>query len=677
MNEIVLKSMHLENFKCHKDFSITFGEKETKVYGQNFAGKSSIADAFFWLCFGKSSTGKSEGREFRVRPYDENGVDIDHIDVMVEAELTHNGKPISLRKVQRQKWVRRRGATEQVHTGDENLFFWNEVEILATEFSGRIADMVDEDTFRLVTRPTDFMSRKKDERRDLLMSLVSGYTEEEIAIQVDGFDQLKDMIERGSKVNEIEATTRKSITLAKQNKERMVAAINERSRDILQFDLSEENKRLVDLSDKLEEKERLLDDSTFIDENDKLADEVMALKMEANEMWRKAHEGVQEQARNLNRELAHAQNLKLEKTFALKKSNGELESMVETAKRIDEEKASVKARYTDVSHTEFCDEYEPLPEVDVSSLKCPTCGQELPEDKKKEAIAARQKHEAVHKAEHERSKAAFEAMKKADMKELTDRGKELKEKGTEIRLQYKNEVEANKKLSAELEDVLKKIDNIEKQLSSMPEVDMNSSEEYRDLLKTISEKERMVACNREHYAEYKASLRMDCQKIILEMEAIKEKFKAAEKSTAAKKRVEELNAELKATEQRIADLECVQIECEQFQLAKDDFLTEKVNEKFDSVRFQLYRTQKNGGTERVCDVYVKSGSPYGDNTTSSSEKLIAGLEIIKVISEIVGVKAPVFVDNAECICDYNIPNMDCQAVFLSVSADDKQLRVEV
>ena len=116
------------------------------------------------------------------------------------------------------------------------------------------------------------------------------------------------------------------------------------------------------------------------------------------------------------------------------------------------------------------------------------------------------------------------------------------------------------------------------------------------------------------------------------------------------------------------------MEIDEFNIAKDDFLTEEVNKHFKNVRFQLYRMQKNGGKERVCDVYVKSGSPYGDNTTSTAERLIAGLEIIRVLSEIVGVKAPIFIDNAESINDANIPDIDSQMILLSVK-DCKGLEV--
>jgi hypothetical protein len=69
------------------------------------------------------------------------------------------------------------------------------------------------------------------------------------------------------------------------------------------------------------------------------------------------------------------------------------------------------------------------------------------------------------------------------------------------------------------------------------------------------------------------------------------------------------------------------------------------------------------------------GSPYGENTTSSTEQLMAGMDIISTLQEIYNVKAPIFVDNKERFNDFNIPKMDCQMILLSVS-EDETIRVE-
>ena len=55
---MILKSLHIENFKGIKSLDVNFSEK-TKIKGQNAAGKTTIFDAFTWLLFTTSITSKA------------------------------------------------------------------------------------------------------------------------------------------------------------------------------------------------------------------------------------------------------------------------------------------------------------------------------------------------------------------------------------------------------------------------------------------------------------------------------------------------------------------------------------------------------------------------------------------------------------------------------------------
>ena len=59
---------------------------------------------------------------------------------------------------------------------------------------------------------------------------------------------------------------------------------------------------------------------------------------------------------------------------------------------------------------------------------------------------------------------------------------------------------------------------------------------------------------------------------------------------------------------------------------------------------------------------------------SNGEKIVAGLYIIKALSELYSVSCPVFVDNSEAISGGNFPDMDSQVIELRVS-NDKELIV--
>lgn len=104
-------------------------------------------------------------------------------------------------------------------------------------------------------------------------------------------------------------------------------------------------------------------------------------------------------------------------------------------------------------------------------------------------------------------------------------------------------------------------------------------------------------------------------------------------------------------------------------------LSDSVNKRFKLVTWKLFEQQKNGGIKDVC-VCMIHGSQYGENTTSATERMMAGMDIINTLQEIYEVKAPIFLDDADLYNDWNIPDMDSQLIELCVS-EDKELRVEV
>ena len=77
--------------------------------------------------------------------------------------------------------------------------------------------------------------------------------------------------------------------------------------------------------------------------------------------------------------------------------------------------------------------------------------------------------------------------------------------------------------------------------------------------------------------------------------------------------------------------------------------------------------------KECCEATI-NGIPYSD--LNSAGKLQAGLDIVNTLQNMHGAFAPVWLDNAESVNDFNLPELDAQMIMLSVSAD-KELRVEV
>lgn len=674
MKVIKLVLARFENFK-KLNRKVEFGERKTWIYAKNRTGKSSVADGIFWVLFGKSSTGKSEGKEFRPRPYDSQGVDIDHVDVVVELVLLVDDVEIVLRKTQRQNWVRKRGTTTEVHEGDMNIYSWNNVEISETEFKRRIADIVSETNFMLITDPTAFFRLSKQDKLDLILSLIANVTEEQILMEVGGFDELLKFVRDGKKLEEVKATSKRSISDMTKERDQISAFINERSKDIVDMDVSDMELQRNAINAKIAEIDQKIEDSTAaVTEYDEKSKNIIELKMKQSENIRIANEGLVKQKREIQKRIDKAENdfqsamqkqkmaeLEIERLNRIIESNTTLRA--ELSKRVKVEEAKEFPEYL---------ELEPLAE---DALFCPTCGQDLPEELKQKKIESFESYKKQHWENYEAEKAAFEDGRNSALERICEEGKACVEKinkaNEDLRAAEKSLESAKEDKMSANTDKTKAI----KELAALPEeVDLSDNQEYEALCLEIQTKEEALQ-NMNTGADYRSQLRTEKAEWEEQLAEVNQKFVAVDKSDEAKDRVAELEKQFKGKVQLIADQERFLMMCEEFQTAKDNYLTEEVNKHFKNVRFQLFRQQKNGGVERVCDVYTKTGSPYGDNTTSGAEKLIMGLEVINVLSSIIGVKAPVIVDNAEKVSEGNMPGIDTQMIMLSVS-NDEDFRIE-
>lgn len=675
MKVIKLVSARFENFK-KLNRQVEFGERKTWIYARNRTGKSSVADGIFWVLFGKSSTGKSEGKEFRPRPYDMQGIDVDHVDVVVELTLLIDGVEVLLQKTQRQNWIRKRGTTSEVHEGDKNIYSWNNVEISETEFKRRIADIVSEKNFQLITSPTYFFTLDKKEKLNLILSLIANVTEEQILVEVGGFDELLTFIRNGKTLDEVRATAKRSIADMTTERDQISAFINERSKDIVDVDVSDMELQRNVINEKIAEIDRKIENSTaVVSDYDEKSKNIIDLKIKQAELVRVSNEGLVKQKRKIQKQIDKADDdfrtamqkqkmaeLEIERLNRIVESNKMLRS--ELSKRVEVEEAKVFPEYV---------ELEPMA---ADALVCPTCGQDLPEELKQKKIESFEADKKQHWEKYEAEKVAFEESRNKALERICEEGQACVEKINKTNEELK---EAEKTLeSAKAGKISANADKTKamEELAALPEeVDLSENQEYESMCLEIRTKEEAL-WNMNTGADYRSQLRDEKAEWEEQLAEVNQKFALVDKSDEAKDRVAELEKQFKDKVQLIADQERVLMMCEEFQTAKDNYLTEEVNKHFKNVRFQLFRQQKNGGVDRVCDVYTKNGSPYGENTTSGAEKLIMGLEVINVLSEIIGVTAPVIIDNAEKVSAGNMPLLDTQMIMLSVS-NDEDFKIEV
>ena len=226
---INLKKISIVNFKGIKSFDIDFTHT-TSVFGDNATGKTTIFDAFLWLFFGKNCEGISQ---FEVKRLDENNNFIKDIESEVTAIIHIDNQEIAVKKVLRQKWVKRRGELESNYNGDENVYFWNDVPLKESEFKAKVKTIVDELLFRLITNPFYFNSLKWQERRNTLIDIAGNISNDDVFDSVitvtnkGQFNSLINALNQGKSLDEFKREIAAKKKKVKDEAENIPARIDE------------------------------------------------------------------------------------------------------------------------------------------------------------------------------------------------------------------------------------------------------------------------------------------------------------------------------------------------------------------------------------------------------------------------------------------------------------------
>ena len=656
---IILKRMRLENFKIFKDKTINFG-RVTRISAQNYKGKSSIADSFFWVLFGKSATGNSEGKQFTPRRYevDEEGnqIPVDHVDVVVELTLDVDGREITIKKTQQQKWVRKRGDEIQTYEGDKNVYHWNEVEVSETEHKRRVAELVDEEVFRLITNPHAFVGKKQDDQRKFLVEKVAQITDEDVFAEIfkhaytPADEEFRDMLKKNT-LEEIKAINKKALQGYKSQQETIPVRIDETSKLIVDVDFAEQELALSALKMQLSEIERKISDtSEAYGEVTKIKSEIADYRSKLTEIETTEKNALTVKRRDIQSRLDSVSYALIKASQSKLNAMSDIELLTEKISAWETSFETMKKRYAE----------EKAKEMDESANLCPVCSKEFDEDKKAELLAK------------------FNEDKQAKLHQINLDGKKISEDLKTNRDKLAELETSLTTLTAEVEKLTAEETAVKEELTGLPtEIDLSANTDYQGYKASITALENALVETQKSLADtdiIKAELTARKADIASQIEEVTKELGKKQSIEDAKDRVEELRAELKTATAKAAECERLDFEIEKFEATKRQMLSEKVNGRFRKVRWMLSRPQKNGGVEDVC-VCMINGSVYGENTTSTTEKMLAGCDILQTLMDIYNVKAPVFFDNAEAYTVENQPKLDTQMVMLFVS-EDTEMRVE-
>ena len=675
---MILKSLHGENFKGIKSIDIKFGEKKTKISGQNASGKTTIFDIFSWLFFNKNSAGEEK---FNVRPLDKDGKRIDNVEIKVVGVIDVDGKEVELSKVQKQNWVKKRGTNTVSLQGNPNSYEIDGYPKSEAEFKAYISGLAQsEEMFKMLTNPQYFSSLKWKEQRDILMKLVAEVSDVELAQTDAKYAPLIDELEKAPSTDDIRAKFSKALSEWKKKQAEIPVRIDEAEKSKIDVDVAEQELAKADLTRGIAECDKKIENagSALGD----LRSKEMQLQFDMSGMEQTMNRELSNKRSIMDAELRDCKN-ELEHfavTISLKeKQISDNEKTITDAdaerKKLGEQYNSEKAKAFDETPYLF-DESKWI--FDESTTVCSLCGQKLPADKIEQLKTDFEERKTKAKADAKRklndSKSDFITQKESNLEEIKADGfakKNLIEELTKENADLQMEIDSLKKQE---QGTFTNKEELCKLLSEIPEeADYSQNEEYAKLKarhnEVLAEIEKLES---EGADKVVTDLKAEKTNLQSQLDEVNKIIAQAANNVAIDDRIETLRDEQKEIGQKVADQEQMLYLLEEFIRFKLNKVSESINSHFKTVNFKLFEMQLNGGMKDCCECTV-NGVPY--STLNSGHRIVAGLDIIRPLSELYGVSVPIFVDNAESLNEFNVPDMDAQLILLSVS-EDKQLKVE-
>lgn len=636
--KITLISLILENFKGIQKFEFVPNGKNTSVFGTNASGKTTLADAYYWLLFGKDSSGTAN---FDVKTTGTTG-----LDYSVEGIIEVDGERHTLKRTLNEKWERRRGDTEKKLKGNTTTYFIDDVPVKEKDFRAFIENnLVSEKTYQMLTDP-DYFAGKLDwkGRRQLLMEWFADVSDTDIISAHGNLHSLTEILNGRSIEDTRKAiqTNRKKINELLQT---IPSRIDEQQRNIIQIQSlvhGDEQQRLDEL---LKKKSQLEEDMKSISSDERLA------KAKA-------------EMEKIKLEILQAKSAYLSKSSADDSTRQSLADLNKTKTSIESE------IYRLIQEIDFCnrrlvtitqqgkaynDDFQRISAEQYQGNNiCPCCGQLLPEEKIQSAISE------------------FNLQKSRKLEEIKAACQKLKAERADL----KKKIEVNTgnlELSQErLKTLNSDIEQLEKSMSEV--IPFEQTEEYEVLSAKLTDVQEQAETllMEEDFTEKIIGIKVKIADIEKEIARLHEVIAKKNSISMYESRIEELKQDEKNYGLLLAKSDNELMLIEEFIRTKCAEIEGRINSHFDLVKWKLFDLQVNGGISDCCEATV-GGVDYSTNLNSAA-KINAGLDIINAISNVTDTYVPIWIDNAESVVE--LINTNSQTIRLVVSEEYQKLTVK-
>lgn len=653
MNEIRLNRLSLRDFQGGT-FTLTANGRDVFVFAANALGKTRLVSAFSWLLFNKDALGRSD---FEIKNLDATGEAAHNLEHTVEAELSVNGHPCVLRKVFSEKWTKKRGSANREFSGHTTEYFVNGVPLQEKLYIQQIADITgDESRFRLLTSPVTFPALHWQNQRKLLLEICGDISDNDVIFSNEKLGPLVAILGKHTLEDHRKIVTARRSEINKEM-EKTPVRIDEVRRglpDITGVDREASENEVLRLETALNDAKLRLQGVNTGGNIADLTKKVSGLNADLRKMEEAHRSGALSTINRLNHQISELEAKVNASSRRIDSINGDLKWKtvgLETFENVD--LPALRKKWVAIDAETFKE-----PEIPDT---CYACGQSLPAGQVQEA--------------REKALASFNQSKAKRLGEADRDGHSMRDQRDKLKAEVESLGEERSKVEGGLPSLKSDLVAAKADLDTLKRSseDFSGIQNRADLLDEIEDLEAQIKSERDGVAQDAEKIKEERAHLQGKLTVAKDQVDKFIRRGQGERRIEELKVEEKNLSAEFEKLESELYLIELFIKTKVSMLTDRINGKFEVVRFKLFNVLINGGIEDCCEITV-GGVPFNAGLNNAA-RIQAGCDIIRTLQQHFGMRAPVFCDNRESVTD--LPAMGCQVISLVVSPEDKTLRVEI
>jgi DNA repair exonuclease SbcCD ATPase subunit len=638
MSEIRLQRLRLQNFKGISDFTLDMGGESASIYAENGKGKTTCLDGWLWLLFGKDSLNQAN---FDIKPLDADGKVIPGLESVVEAVLTIDREELTLKKSYQEKYTKKRGSAQAELTGHTIEYWIDGVPVKQGEYQDRIRQIVDEKLFRTLSDCRFFNeSLKWEDRRKILLDVCGDVADSDVIASSKELERLPGIVGKRTLDEYRKIAAGRKTEINKQLQE-IPARIDEANKgkadtgQLTKVSLEDELNTLAAQKKAKEDELRRIQEGGEVAEKTKRLREIEAKIQEAQ-----------------NKERAARDDAEREKRLKIQALQDRLDIATKASRNLEGAKAQIVSNLASIAGRieTLRSEWHRINDKPFNGDSvCPTCGREYEEDRKAHILAI------------------WNAGKANTLGDINERGKGLKEQADKLQLDLLGTENESRGCAAEIEDLDRQMKQEEGKAIPAPEVDQVLVEMQRQKLNLECE----IQSLQNSASSTVEPLQIEIAEFGIQITEKQTLLAQIDSNYRAEARIRELMKQEKDLAGEYERLEGELFLCDLFIKTKVAMLDEKINGKFEYVRFRLFSENINGGIEPTC-VCTINGVPY--NSANEASRINSGISIANVLADHYGLYLPSWIDGAESCLD--VIKSKNQQIKLIVSKDHPQLTVK-